>query len=220
MTVPLWIPFVNRPDLLEKAIRSTWHGGVETIVIDNSNGGDLPDSASVVDTPPVPLTFSQTQNYMLKRAIGETNARTSVWIANPFYLFMHADAEAEGDTVQRLVAMANAYTIQKRKWGVIFTNYDALAAFNTEAFRAVGGWDTMLSWYLSDCDMYRRLRLAGYELIDSGLPVKHAPSQTLNADPAIRRAVNMEVPFREAYYAAKWGGLNEHETFDKPWGGK
>jgi hypothetical protein len=218
--IPLFIPYVNRPDLLDKAVRSTWHGGVETIVVDNSDGEQLADSAVIIDTPPVPLTFAQTQNYMLKRAIGEENARTSVWIKHPFYLFMHSDAEAVGDTVQRLVAMANAFTVQKHKWGVIFTAYDALAAFSTEAMRSIGGWDPMLTWYLADCDCYRRLRLAGYELIESGLPVKHTPSQTLNSDPTIKRTVELEVPFRQAYYRAKWGGDNEHETFDVPWGDK
>ena len=85
---------------------------------------------------------------------------------------------------------------------------------------AIGGWDTMLTWYLADYDCYRRLRLAGYPTLESHLPVKHSPSQTLNSDPLIRRQVDLEVPLREAYYRAKWGGNPGHETFDVPWGVK
>jgi len=220
MTVPLYIPFVNRPDLLEKAIRSTWHGGVEAIVIDNSDGGELAYSAGIVYTPPVPLTFAQTQNVILKQAIGTKNLRNgSAWIDNPFYLFMHSDAEAVGDTVQLLVAMANAFTVQKHKWGVIFTAYDALAAFSTEAMRSIGGWDPMLEWYHSDIDTYYRLRLAGYELIESGLPVKHEPSQTLKADPLLKLKIDLMAPCRSEYYRIKWGGEAHHERFILPFNG-
>ena len=209
-TIPVFIPYVNRLDLLQKAVASVPRQLTpEPLVINNSDSPLTVPCRIVI--PSVPLTFAQTQNFMLKISMDRHV---------PFYLFMHSDAEAVGDTVQRLVAMAKAFTIQNRKWGVIFTNYDALAAFNTAAFRKVGGWDTMLSWYLSDCDMYRRLRLAGYELLESNLPVRHEPSQTINADPAIKRNVEMEVPFRQAYYRTKWGGPNEHEIFDVPWGGK
>ena len=204
--IPLFIPYVNRRDLLDKAVRSSHGGRVETIVINNS---DRPVIEHTAIAPPVPLTFAQTQNWMLKMAWEE-----------PFYLFMHSDAEAVGDTVLRLVAMAQALTVQKRKWGVIFTAYDALAAFNTEAFQSVGGWDPFLEWYHADTDMYRRLRLAGYEMVESNLPVKHEPSSTLNADPAIKMKVNLMFPCRVAYYRAKWGGDAGSETFDVPFNGK
>ena len=203
--IPLFIPYVNRPDLLEKALASVGRvNEVQTLVLNNSGE---PLNILYQREPPVPLTFAQTQNWMLKMA-EELNA--------PFYLFMHSDAEAVADTVLRLVSMAKALTVQGRRWGTVFTAYDALAAFNTDAMRAIEGWDTMLSWYLADCDCYRRLRMAGYELIDSGLPVKHTPSQTLNSDPTIKRNVNLEVPFRHSYYRAKWGGDNEHEVYERP----
>ena len=213
--IPIFIPYVNRPDLLEKAVDSIplSEEGEWQVEIINNSGKPLPnDDLCAGDcNPNVPLSFAQTQNWMIDLA--------EHFEAPGFYLFMHSDAEAIGDTVERLVAMANAYTIQKRKWGVIFTAYDALAAFNTAAFRHVGGWDTVLSWYLSDCDMYRRLKLAGYELIDSGLPVKHEPSQTIKSDPYVRLCTEMEIPFRESYYRAKWGGPNEHEVYTVPFNG-
>ena len=214
--IPIFIPYVNRPDLLKKAVDSVsisedW----QAEVINNSGAPLLGDLCYGECNPPVPLTFAQTQNWMLKLAEDWYGPGTPA----PFYLFLHSDAEAESDTVQRLVAMANAFTIQNRKWGAIFTNYDALAAFNTAAFREVGGWDTFLEWYCADNDMYRRIRLAGYEILESNLPVKHEPSQTLKSDPEIHRRVDLMIPCRTAYYRAKWGGDPGRERFTAPFGG-
>ena len=209
-TIPIFIPYLNRLDLLKKAVASVPKNRITAPFVMNNSGDQVPFQASYW-TPEVPLTFAQTQNWMLKLA-GQMEI--------PFYLFMHSDAEAEGDTVQRLIAMAQAFTIQKRKWGVIFTAYDALAAFNTHAFSEVGGWDTALEWYASDQDMYRRIKLAGYELIDSNLPVKHEPSQTIKADSSIRRKVDLMFPCRQAYYRAKWGGEAGKEVFTVPFDGK
>lgn len=220
--IPLFIPHTNRPDLTAKAIRSVWGvKGVEVIVIDNSDGGELPVEAQTVYTPPVPLTFAQTHNVMLRKAIGEKNIRlATAHVDHPLYLWSHNDMEASPGVVSDLVQFALNLNHLGRKWGTVFTNYDSLAALNTEAVRAVGGWDTMLSWYGSDCDAYRRLRLAGYPSMESNLPVKHTPSQTLNSDPFIKFKVDMEIPFRSNYYAAKWGGPPGHESFDKPFNGR
>jgi hypothetical protein len=206
-SIPVFIPYVNRSDLLDAAIESANKYGSDVFVINNSGKPIRHENYARVLTPPVPLTFSQTQNWMIALAKDRYA---------PFYLFMHSDAEAIDDTVLRLVAMANAYAIQKRKWGAIFTAYDALAAYNVEAMTAIGGWDTMLSWYCSDNDCYRRLRLAGYPTLESSLPVKHTPSQTLNSDSEISRRVNLEIPFRESYYRAKWGGNPGQEIFTNP----
>jgi hypothetical protein len=213
MTIPLFIPYVNRPDLLERAVRSVQCRGVEVNIINNSDGPSIgiPGMEFIQRRPPVPLTFTQTQNWMLNIAEGDSDY-------GEFYLFMHSDAEAGEGTVQKLIELAQSLTNEGRKWGVIFTNYDALSVFNTASFREVGGWDPELCWYASDCDMYYRLKLAGYELIESGLPVNHTPSQTLNSDPEIKRRVDLMFPFRVSYYRAKHGGDPGHETFLTPFG--
>jgi GT2 family glycosyltransferase len=213
MTIPLYIPFLNRPDLLDLAVRSAYKSGVDATIINNSSDDNTKGSCDwlTIIRPPVPLTFAQSQNWMLRMAEDRQA---------PFYLFCHSDAEAGEGTVQKLIELAQSLTNEGRKWGVIFTNYDALAAFNTEAFREVGGWDTELSWYHSDIDMYRRLELAGYELVKSNLPVKHKASQTLNSDQAIKRNVDLMFPCRVAYYKAKWGGDAGSETYSVPFDGK
>ena len=217
-SVPLFIPFVNRPDLLERAVLSVRDCLlVDPLVIDNSgrdpltSDQDLPACCRTILIPPVPLTFSQTQNWMLGLARHRER---------PFYLFMHSDAEASAEVVERLVSRARELTAAGDRWAVLYTCYDALAAFSTAAFTAVGGWDTNLSWYKSDCDIYRRLRLAGYSLIDTGLPVHHTPSQTLNSDPRIHWLVDLEGEFRLRYYVEKWGADAGAERFERPFDGK
>lgn len=209
--IPIFIPYVNRPDLLRKAVESVPLNDHEwQVEVINNSGAPLPDDICAGDcNPHRQLTFTETQNWMLHLALLGWNA--------PFYLFMHSDAEAEPGTVEALIAMAHRLENEDRKWAVIFTAYDALAAFNTAAFQAIGGWDEGFQWYASDTDVYRRLRLAGYEMIESGLPVKHEPSQTLNSDPEIARQVSEEFPNRVKRYIEKWGGDIGQEIFTKPW---
>jgi len=208
-TAPVFIPYVNRPDLLRRAVESVPRKLSYSPIIINNSGQRLPVEVDRYDhmEPPVPLTFSQTQNWMLKIASQR---------AVPFYFFLHSDAIPGDDTLDLLFQKALALEASQR-WGAIFTAYDSLAAFNTEAMTAVGGWDTLFTWYASDCDMYRRLRLAGYPTVESNLPVFHQASQTLNSDPEVKRRVDVEFPLREQIYLKKWGGKPGFETFETPW---
>ena len=200
--IPLFIPYRNRPDLLDRALLSIPDvSAIEVIVINNSGATVDVDKGKVL-TPGAPFTFSATQNLMLKLSAG-----------CPFYFFMHSDAQAGDGTISSLLEMA---CMETRNWAVIFTNYDALAAFNTKAFEHIDGWDESFPWYASDQDCYRRLQLAGYELLDSNLPVYHEPSQTLKADPQIKREVDSGFHERCRRYIEKWGGQAGSEIFDTP----
>jgi hypothetical protein len=50
--------------------------------------------------------------------------------------------------------------------------------------------------------------------------VKHTPSQTLNADFAIKARVDAENVTGKAYYIRKWGGDIEKEVYEVPFNGK
>jgi hypothetical protein len=210
----LFIPYVNRPDLLKRACISVQQLGPS--VIDNSEEGcGLPRGLSGFIHPRSPLTFAQTMNFGLQMA--------KEW-KRKYCLFMHSDAEAlkgHGDELLRQCRVADDTENDIGGiWGCIFTAYDALVALNVKACMAVGPWDVNLPWYLSDCDYYRRLRLASYLTLDSGLPVKHEPSQTLKADPKLRFLNSIVYPLHAAYYRAKWGGDNGKEVFTVPFNGR
>jgi hypothetical protein len=207
-TIPVFIPVVNRFDLLKLAVDSVpIRLSTEPVIINNS-GAPLPyefHHYSIIDVEP-PKTFSETQNLMLEMAESK-----------PFYFFLHSDAEDNEGILDKLFDMAR---LQLGRWGAIFTNYDALVCYNTEAMKAIGGWDEGFEWYHSDSDCYRRLRLAGYPTLESNLHVKHTPSQTLNSDPAIAQKVNHMFAGRCKRYADKWGGDIGAETFEVPFNGE
>lgn len=209
----LGIPVVSRIDLLRRALESARAVWPHTVVIDNSVTGLSPNVWPVhVLRAPVPLSFAQTMNW-LGRLATERDCDA--------LLFMHDDAEACGDTAERLVAIIDEAERIQRRWGVAFTRYDCLAAFSTRMIREVGEWDTVLPQYFSDCDYYRRVRLAGFELIETGLPVIHVGngSNTLRSDPQREFLNEITFPLYAAYYARKWGGRPGQEQFDRPFNG-
>jgi len=207
----LGIPFVNRADLLHRAVESVRALWPHVVIVDNSGSGLDPERWPVpIIRPSVPLTFAQSMNLLQRRAL---DAGADV------LLFMHNDAEACGDTPRRLLALVDEATAAGRRWGVAFTNYDTLAAVRVDAIRHLGEWDPALPQYFADNDWYRRLRLAGWEVLDTGLPVTHHndASSTVKSDAVLAHANAVLFPLHERYYAAKWGGGAGHESFARPW---
>jgi hypothetical protein len=200
----LGIGYVNRADLLYQAVNSVDCLWENTVVIDNSQDGHLRDDGYLnncvtVYTPPIPLTFTQTMN-LLHRMAAEYNCDA--------VLYMHNDAEAEAGTPNGLVKMINQLQENGVRWGAVLTNWNTLAAYNMAAVREVGPWDTVFPHYLADHDYYRRLRLAGYAIIETGLPVYHhnGGGSTLKADAHLNEMNNLTFYLYEQYYQAKWGG--------------
>jgi hypothetical protein len=75
--------------------------------------------------------------------------------------------------------------------------------------------------YFSDCDYYRRVQLAGFELLETGRPVVHVDqgSNTLRSDPRREFLNRITFPLYAAYYAMKWGGRPGREKFALPFNG-
>jgi hypothetical protein len=197
------IGYVNRLDLLHKALQSIKPFWPATVVIDNSENRDLRRDQFVksnveVYEPPIPLTFPQKMNYMQERALKE---KCDV------VMTMHNDAEAHPGTPEALMSILHGWKWIGKKWGIAFTNFDVLAAFNMEAVLATGPWDTTMPQYFSDIDYYRRVQNAGFEHIFTGLGVVHHNDgmSTVKSD-SYRKAVNDATwPLYEQYYVSKWG---------------
>lgn len=130
----LGIPYVNRADLLRKAVYSVstlWPG---TVIFDNSPEGKIitdavPWPVKVIRPSVVSLTLAQTIGALFHEA-----KRAEAEVA----LFMHNDAEAEPGTAEKLVEMVGSLLRRKVKWGAVFTHYDTLIAFNMKAVAAIG----------------------------------------------------------------------------------
>lgn len=206
--IPVFIPFVNRPDLLIRAVDSVPLDERWQVEVINNSGTTLPDDICAGEcNPPVPLTASQSLNWMQDLAHH---------FEAPFYFFMHNDAEAPEGAFDTLYKMAVERL--NDKWAVIFTFYDALAVFNTAAFDAVGPWDQNLPQYYTDNDMYRRLRIAGWPTLESHIQTIHHGSQTINSDPIRKLYNNISFPIYLRYYKEKWGGEPGSEKFSTPFG--
>ena len=202
----------NRRDLLDNAIASISEFWPLLTVVDNSPNGmcnGLPKSVTVM-RPPVPLTFTQSHNWFYRDAKRRG--------AN-FILWMHTDAEALNGGHLRLLELARQYTAEGRKWGLIWTNYDSLCALNLDMIAEVGGYDTVFPKYFCDNDHTRRMRLAGWETIDSGIEIKHIGSQTIKSDPVLNFLNAQTFDLYRDYYVKKWGGAPDQETFTVPFNG-
>lgn len=158
----VFLLFQLNPGMLLQTVRSFLRAGwgKRIVILNNSGGGlDLLDLGSeigeVLDFP-VPLTFSQMQEYIRTTAI----ERSYEW-----YFWGHSDVLTISEEDSRSFsarAIECVLKVQKKdpNWGVIFYAYDLFAAYNTDKLRDIP-WDTAIAHYTSDCDFYHRIRLAG-----------------------------------------------------------
>jgi hypothetical protein len=207
-----WIMHVNRLDFLFKAVNSAADIKDGLTVIDNSAKEDerLAYNLGVkVFRPCVPLSCPQSFNLMM-RETREAGTNICIW--------MHSDAEAHAGSCLKLLNTARKMNDEGRKWGILWTNYDALCAMNANMLQDVGEWDINLPQYFVDNDQQRRLRIAGYELIDTGIPVHHTGSVTIRSDKRLEFLNSITFPLYEKYYRQKWGGSPGQETFTIPFG--
>lgn len=133
-----------------------------------------------VITTPTLFTFAQLQNFFLYTAISKG------W---DHYFWGHMDVAAltneewkdpeTGDFMSLYLRCVDDLrkTLETRAevdakghaggWGIRFYAYDRLALVNRSAFEYVGGWDTLVPFYGTDCDMHTRLAMNGFKQNDS-----------------------------------------------------
>lgn len=206
---------VNRPDLLELAVRSIEPPWAEAFILDNSEGGWIGASRDwpvKVVRPSVPLSVAQSMNFLHRLA---QDAGADV------FFFQHNDAEAPPGAAGEFLSRVEAIWKGSDRWAAALTHYDTLAAFNVAAVTDVGPWDTAFPQpnYHIDNNWFHRARLKGFQIVPTGIPITHhnGSSSTLK-DSADRRRVNrLTFPMNKEYYRQKWGGLPGHEIYAEPW---
>jgi len=205
-----FIPVVNRLDLLRDVILAVSPLWDDLTIIDNSTDyiEAKPEPIKVFH-PPVPLSFTQSMNWEIEETLrhGKT-----------FCVHMHNDAIIPEGTCEQLLAYARDIASKKKRWGVIYTLYDILCVYNPAVYEEIGGYDTNFAAYFSDNDFFRRMELAGWERINSGIQVGHVGSQTISSDAYLRHVNSITFPLYREYYRAKWGGEIGAETFTHPFG--
>lgn len=106
-------------------------------------------------------TFAQLQNYYLFRSLSEG------W---PQYYWAHMDIivmspEAIDDYKSFYLKAVDALRDARekdRRWALRYFAYDWVTLMNVEAMVDLGGWDSMISYYTTDCDMYARMAMKQY----------------------------------------------------------
>ena len=211
----IFIPVVNRFDLLEKAAKSVNIDLYDEYIIFNNSEKEIPaevyeGTKFKVLNPTRRMSFVETQNAMRSYAIENDF---------DFYSFMHNDGEILDDTDKRLIEYVENLN---EEWGVVFTHYDVFCAFNTKAVRHIGEWGDIewpqqASGYYLDCDYYRRLNKYGYK--EKNLPdsnVSHFVSNTIK-DPKESRLWDRQRDEVVSHYINKWGGTPGQEKYDFPY---
>lgn len=118
---------------------------------------------NIITTPSL-QSFAQLQNMYLSEAINNNLS---------YYFWGHMDVVVQSHEHKepyKSLYMRAIDTIRETQqpdypnnpWAIQFFAYDWLALVNVESFAAVGGWDTMVSYYGTDCDMYARLGMAKF----------------------------------------------------------
>ncbi|KAL9099432.1 MAG: hypothetical protein Q9163_005068 [Psora crenata] len=186
---PLFIGFTRNWRLLQQTVVSYivagWPAGdihvIENTGVMNSNRDGLLTlqnpfyldyhrltkifGVKVLRTPTL-LTFAQLQNFYLSTAIDQG------W---EHYWWAHMDTVAVSDEEYEAQPYKSLYTRAVEEfektldpaWGQLATlwfAYDRLALVRTQAFVDVGGWDTMIPFYMTDCDMHERLWMKEFRL--------------------------------------------------------
>ena len=135
-------------------------------------------NVNIITTPTL-LSFSQLQNFYLSIALDR---------GYEYFFWSHMDVVAlsgEDVTPYKSLYMRCVETLRQtikkdyapgpngttNRWGTRLFSFDQLALVNVTAYDDIGGWDTLIPYYGSDCDMYERLRMEGYkqESADAGL---------------------------------------------------
>jgi hypothetical protein len=158
---------------------------------------------NVISTPTL-LSFAQLQNFYI------FTARERGW---DYYFWSHMDVIAlteekydgvpfrslYGRAVDKLrEATSPDYLRQpdgtKPDWAIQFFAYDWLALNNVQSFMKIGGWDTFVSYYFTDCDLHSRFEMSGMKLpaADAGRISDVGGSIDLNL--LFRRKIDAEKP--------------------------
>lgn len=120
---------------------------------------------NVISTPTL-FTFAQLQNFYVYTALEKK------W---DHYFWAHMDTVVVSDEEWNVQPYRSLYmravdalreTVDPA-WGPLATRwfaYDRLALVRTQAFVDVGGWDTMIPFYMTDCDMHERLWMKKFKI--------------------------------------------------------
>ncbi|KAK4222941.1 hypothetical protein QBC38DRAFT_518093 [Podospora fimiseda] len=116
---------------------------------------------NVVITPTL-LTFAQLQNFFLHFSL-TNNLPYFFWTHQDLLVFTDESSDPPYTLYDRAVSVLQSHLLPSSpKWAHHFFSYDHLTLVNRDVVLSVGGWDTHIPFYATDCDLYVRLMWEGY----------------------------------------------------------
>ncbi|KAL9028634.1 MAG: hypothetical protein Q9196_003026, partial [Gyalolechia fulgens] len=122
-------------------------------------------------TTPTLLTFAQLQNFFTFVSL-EHGWEHYFWAHMDSPAVSDEEYEEEGQPYQSLYmravtvmreTMPPGYGPLAARWFA----YDRLTLVRTQAYVAVGGWDPLIPFYMTDCDMHERLWMKNFTIADA-----------------------------------------------------
>ncbi|KAI0008754.1 hypothetical protein F4779DRAFT_419427 [Xylariaceae sp. FL0662B] len=160
---------------------------------------------NIVQTP-VLLSFAQLQNFYLSLSYAHN------W---PYYFWSHMDVLAlshenghetltppAGEPGYKSLYLLcleelNRTLATDDRWGLRFFAYDHLTLQNPRALEDIGGWDTLIPYYMTDCDTYTRLHMRKWTQNDAGCGIVTDTSTSLDDLLALYRDPSVTPTFRD-----------------------
>lgn len=196
--IDIYVFHRNNVEMTERAVACARSAGLRPIILDNSDNFDFKFKALSTHLSPHLYTFASMHNFLAKHTGS--------------YFWMHNDVEAPRETFDALI---EACMVKEPDTGIVLANYDCISWVNAKAIEDAGWWDLALPQYFSDVDIYRRVQLAGYKVVELALPLTHHKSGSLQ-EPMQNLKSKMTYYLYEEYYKRKWGGTPLQETYTKP----
>ena len=199
------IPTINRADLLNDALAKYFEDfeNTEIAICDNGNQDIITrEKKFMIYKPQANLGVSGSWNMIMDYAdkIGGTHV---LMLNDDIYL---------GKTEKQIVRMIELFSHEDFFNSLM--NWSAWV-LSVKAWKKVGNFDeNFFPAYFEDNDYCYRMRLNKIQRMNTDYlnPVIYRNSQTIEKDPSL----NSRFMNNRQYYASKWGGLPNEETFKKP----
>jgi hypothetical protein len=198
-----FIPYVNSPELLKTSYESCKHIK-DVYIIDNRepyknnpSPEEVVGDCSVIVTS-VHLSTAQIMNYMLQLA---------KICGDKHFTWQHCDVSFNPEVITNFYNYLGS--VESTDWGIIYTAYDLLAAFNVDSVDKVGGWDSLrFPWYFLDNDISIRLYKAGYKLVNAPHfgEIHHHHSSTIRNDSERNHINSYLFPVSQQLFYEKYSG--------------
>ena len=200
----LIVPILNRPELLDKMLRSIDVQVGTKIVIDNGNV-----IARLYDHTPVVADRIVRPGHNLGVA-ASWNLGMKMTPDAPWWFFSGFDMEYTPGDLQKLVDEMNS----SPKPRTVHLNGYSSFALNREGVERVGYFDENFHpAYFEDNDYAYRCFLDGMEMVHLINGAKHEGSATIYGDQSYRDQNHQTFEANKAYYLAKWGGMPSQERY-------